>query len=378
MPCSLQSGGGYLWYVYTKQHMKKMLLLGALTVFGSLAIYQCYIAVTVVLIILLSLQELVENGDASKVFRNGMASVGMIAAGGALYYLLTKVICKLAKTPLAEEYYDSVTNLWDNKEPVWRRLVYCIKEGVTHFVSKDESIYPYQVIWAVNGILFGTCLYLMVLLLRQCRSMCVGGWLLLILLAATLPFAANMMRLLNTSVHDLMVYALWFLYLIPLLLWKWTAPARPVRRIYSLILVSLSFIVFANIQTNNAVYVKKEVESKATSALMTEIMTQVNQVEGYVPGETEITFVGEMSSVLREVPGTERLKGITGCNKSSAITYEETYQAYFDHVMLRDVKVIFDERLPEEEEVQMMPSYPQKGYVKMVNDIVVIKLEEGR
>lgn len=366
-----------MWYVYTKQHTKRMLLLGVLTVFVSLSIYQCYLAVTVVLIILLSLQDLVENGDgsASRVFRNGMVSVGMIAVGGILYYPFMKLVCKWTQTPLAEGYYDSVTNLWDNKEPVWMRLFYCLKEGMTHFVAKDESIYPYPVIWAVNGILFSICLYLVLRLIRQCRSMSMDGWLLLVLLAAVLPFAANMMRLLNTSVHDLMVYAIWFLYLIPLLLWKWTVHSKPKERIYSLVLILLSFVVFADIQTNNAVYVKKEIESKATSALMTEVMTQVGQVEGYVPGETGVTFVGQMSNVLQDLPGTERLKGISGCNKSSAITYEGTYQAYFDHVMLRNVKVVFDGSIPEKEEVQGMPAYPQKGYVKMVDNVVVVKLE---
>lgn len=308
-------------------------------------------------------------------FLDGLAGVVMIMAGGVLYYPFTKVICKVTQTPLAEGYYDSMTNLWDNKEPVRMRLFYCIKEGMAHFVSKDENIYPYPVIWAVNGILFCVCVYLAVRLVKQCRSIGAVGWLLMIGLAAVLPFAANMMRLLNTSVHDLMVYAIWLLYLMPLLLWKWTAADKPSGRVYSLILVLLAFIVFADVQTNNAVYVKKEAESKATLALMTEIMTQVHQVEGYVPGKTGVTFIGQVSNVLQEVPGTEQLKGISGCNKSSAITYEGTYQAYFDNVMLQDVNVVFDGSIKEKREIAMMPSYPQKGYVKMVDDVVVIKLE---
>ncbi|MCI8521668.1 MAG: hypothetical protein HFI62_00515 [Lachnospiraceae bacterium] len=371
----LASGGGYFWYVYTVRHTPKMLVLGALAVFVSMAIYQCYIAVTVVLIILLSLQNLVEHGNASKVFRDGLAGIGMITAGGVIYYPFTKVVCKLTQTTLAEGYYDSMTNLWDNKEPVRMRLLYCLKEGMTHFMSKDENIYPYPIIWAANGILFCVCCYLAVRLVKQCHAMRAVGWLLMSGLVAALPFAANMMRLLNPSVHDLMVYAIWLLYLMPLLLWKWTAQGKSSGKIYSLILVVLSFLVFADVQTNNAVYVKKETESKATLALMTEIMAQVHQVEGYVPGKTGVTFIGQVSNVLREVPGTEPLKGISGCNKSCAITYEGTYQAYFDNVMLQDVKVIWDGSIQEKQEIALMPSYPRKGYVKMVDDIVVIKLE---
>ena len=63
-----------------------------------------------------------------------------------------------------------------------------------------------------------------------------------------------MMRLLNTSVHDLMVYAVWLLYLLPLLLWKWTSKENAAdRTVHAFIVILLSFIVFSYIQTDNAV-----------------------------------------------------------------------------------------------------------------------------
>lgn len=185
-----------------------------------------------------------------------------------------------------------------------------------------------------------------------------------------------MMRLLNTSVHDLMVYALWFLYLLPLLLWKWTSGEQAAnRKMYGLIVGLLSVIVFSYIQTDNAVYVKKEVESKATLSLMTEIMTEVERTKGYVPGETEVVFVGQISGLLQDMPGSQRLTGISGCNKPSAITYEGTYPAYFENVMLRNVNVAFDEEAGGKPEVLKMPSYPEPGYAKMVDGAVVVKLK---
>lgn len=120
---------------------------------------------------------------------------------------------------------------------------------------------------------------------------------------------------------------------------------------------------------------KKEVESKATLSLMTEIMAEVDRTEGYIPGETPVTFVGELSGIVTKLPGTERVEGVSGCNKSSAITYPGTYQAYFDNVMLRDVKVVFDSGAEKKEEAGRMPSYPQPGYVKLVDGVAVVRLE---
>lgn len=386
----LAAAGAFFWQLYGERHQKKWLVFGALAVVVSLSVYQCYLAVTVVLIILCSMQKLIRGDGAGKVFFEGLAGTGMLAAGGIVYYVLMKAVCGLVETPLAEGYYDSVTNLWDNNEPIRMRLYYCLKEAVTHFFAKDENIYPYQAVWMVNMLLLAVCLCLAVWLLVRIRgSFTWREWLLFLLLAVALPFAAYMMRLLNPHVHDLMVYAVWLLYLLPLLLLKWVflfrnggegadggeVRERTVgRRLYGVIAVCLSFIIFSYIQTDNAVYVKKEVESKATLSLMTEVMAQVDRTEGYVPGETEVTFVGDISKILREIPGTDRVKGVSGCNKTTSITYPGTYQAYFDHILLRDVNVVFDGAPRQEDaEVAQMPSYPQEGYVQRVDSVVVVK-----
>lgn len=371
----------YFWHTYKNYRQKRWLMAGALAVCCSLSIYQCYIAVTVVLMILISMQRLTEGEHPAKVFKNGMAGIGMIGVGGLLYYILVTVICGLMDIPLTEREYDSVTNLWDNQEPALKRLTACLKEAVTHFFAKDESIYPYPVVWVVNVILIFLGLYFLICVLRKSKygqeKASTTRRLMIIFLAAALPFAAYMMRLLNKDVHDLMVYALWLLYLLPVLLWKLSAQETAGdRRMRCLVLILLSFLIFEDIQTDNAVYVKKRVEAEATLSLMTEIMAQVEGTEGYVPGETPVTFVGDVSEIIQEVPGTDRIKGISGCNKSSAITYKGTYQAYFDNVMLRKIKVVWEnerENLPKEKSDQM-PEYPQKGYVKKMNDVVVVKL----
>lgn len=371
----LAVAGAVCWQRYGISRVKKHLVYGVAAVTCSLALYQCYLAVTVVLIILLSMQQIVRREGAAKVFRDDLVSVGMLALGGGLYYVLMKSVSAAAGTPLAEGYYDSVTNLWDNREPVMQRMISCMKEELTHFFASDENIYPPQIIWAVNLLLFCTCACLAVRLVRQGKSLPGWGrgeWALLLLLTAVLPFAAYMMRLLNTSVHDLMVYAVWMLYLLPLLLRKWTGEGEKAR---GCVAILLGFLIFSYIQTDNAVYVKKEVESKATLSLMTEIMAEVDRTEGYIPGETPVTFVGELSGIVTKLPGTERVEGVSGCNKSSAITYPGTYQAYFDNVMLRDVKVVFDSGAEKKEEVGRMPSYPQPGYVKLVDGVAVVRLE---
>ena len=370
--------GVWCWRLYGKSHRISRLALGMAAVIISLAIYQSYLSVTVVLIIMLSIQDLImkkNEGGGVKVFQDGCAGAGMIAAGGIVYYILMLLSSILSYVPLLEGKHDSVTNLWDNQETILQRALYCLKEAITHFFAKDENIYPYPVIWAANFLIGCVGICLAVCLVRQIRGeLQKGEWLLLALLVVALPFAAYMVRLLNPYVHDLMVYSVWLLYMFPILLSKWTYKCNWRWGKYSgAVVILISFILFSLIQTDNAVYVKKRVESEATLSLMTEVMAEVERTEGYVPGETELIFAGDITKILRPMPGMDRIKGISGNNKPTAIVDPNIYQEYFNHVMLRKANFIYEKDAGKWQEVQKMPAYPQAGYVRMVDGIVVVK-----
>ena len=370
--------GAYCWCLWTRKQNDKVqiriLFEGSTCLACSLALYQSYIAVAVVIIILFSIRSLLQEVQIKTVLQQGFYSIGMFGLSGVIYYILVKAICCVADIDLEPGKYDSVTNFWDNTEPVASRILYCIKEEVKYFFSTNENAYPYRVIWIVNGVLLLLSVGLGIALIRQ-RKLGIAEKVVLLFLGMALPLAANMMRLLNNSVHDLMVYAIWMLYLLPILLYQWLVSRKTHREVRNILFILMLFIIFSNIQTANMIYVKKDIEDKATLALMTETMIQVDQLTDYVPGETEVTFVGYMPDIVETVPGTDRIVGITGAGKASAITYEETYEAYFKNVLLRDVNLSFQSDVKNSKEVKEMPTYPQKGYVRMIEGIVVVKLE---
>lgn len=376
MALLLAVAGAYCWYCWTEKqtNISSILLLsgGSICIACSLALYQSYIAVAVVIIILLSIRNLIQKVRIQKVLQQGFCSIGMIGLGGAVYYIMVKIVCHVAGTELLEGQYDSVSNFWDNSEPIVNRIRYCIKEELKYFFSTNENAYPYRVIWIVNGSLLILCIGLGILLIRKSRLDITQNAVLL-LLVVSLPLAANLMRLLNDNVHDLMVYAIWMLYLLPILFYQWLVSNKTHRGVKNTLFVLIVFIIFSNIQTANMVYVKKNLEDKATLALMTETMTQIDQLTDYEPGVTEVVFVGYMPDIVGTVPGTDRVDGITGAGKAAAITYEGTYEAYFKNVLLRDVNLSFQTDVADSKEVEEMPVYPKAGYVRMIDDKVVVK-----
>ena len=215
--------GVWCWRLYCESHQVSRLALGMAAVVVSLGIYQCYLSVTVVLVIMISIQDLVMKKGAVKVFRDGCSGAGMVAVGGIVYYILMQFSSRLSSVPLLEGKHDSVTNLWDNQETILQRMFFCLKEAVTHFFAKDENIYPYPMIWTANFLIVCVSLCLAVCLVIQLRGeLKKEEWLLMAFLVVMLPFASYMVRLLNPYVHDLMVYSVWLLYLLPLFLRKWT------------------------------------------------------------------------------------------------------------------------------------------------------------
>lgn len=67
---------------------------------------------------------------------------------------------------------------------------------------------------------------------------------------------------------------------------------------------------------------------------------------------------------------------ITGVDSNSQITYQGTYKRYFKNILQYDINVCSDletETLKENETVKEMPVFPEKGSVKLVDGIIVVK-----
>ena len=132
------------------------------------------------------------------------------------------------------------------------------------------------------------------------------------------------------------------------------------------------FLLYNGIQSANLVYFKKEMQYTATLSLMTNVMHDIEQQDGYVDGETLVTFVGTPSAFLLDPAGTDRVREITGVYLSSPISYD--YSSYFRNVLLRNTRAQLVQEL-DNETVQQMPVYPQDGYVATVDGMVVVKFQ---
>ena len=141
----------------------------------------------------------------------------------------------------------------------------------------------------------------------------------------------------------------------------------------------IAVILYGNVQTANALYLKKDMEQDAYLALMNRIVYRMETVEEYEAGVTPVVFVGSHRLLNEVIPGYEEYRDITGMHSSVVANTQEDYRlrSYFQTVMNYPVSVpggdVF-RQIREDSRVKAMPAYPQDGSVAMIDGTMVVKL----
>ena len=100
---------------------------------------------------------------------------------------------------------------------------------------------------------------------------------------------------------------------------------------------------------------------------------------GFVPGQTRVAFVGLLrdGSLACQLPGfTYNATGMLDC---FSVTSPETYEPYMNYILGYPVDCVDSSEIIEYEhmeEVMEMSIFPAAGSVRMVGDVMVVKLSD--
>ena len=207
-------------------------------------------------------------------------------------------------------------------------------------------------------------------------------------LALLLPFGMNWICLFcSGAVHDLMMYA----YIVPLLAalaaneraWNLALAdeekqiGKKTRAAACVLPLAVLTLLFDRGIYANQIYLKKDLEYDTTLSVMTRVVDRIEQVEGYIPGETPVEFLGDIlrSQLAMTRPAFAHLGSLTGTEENYAITYGDTFWMYLEDVMGYPIKRFRETKNEEQERVTGdMPCFPDKDSVQMVDGVVFVKL----
>lgn len=370
------TAAAYLWHRYKWGWLPGMALVAL-----ALSIYQAYLSVAIVLVMIVSIWVLLRGEIAQSVFFKGLKGIGMLIGGGLLYLIGLKVVCKVTGIALVDSYNGlaSILRLSPGAIPA---LIGSAYQDWFCVFTQPKDAYIGTALRAANIALLGlTGLLAVTAVVKKDITPAAKG--LFLALLALLPLGMNISYILSGGmVHDLMRYSFWFLYLLALLLVLRLCPTGAdgkkccgqLAQCATYLLVFL--VIWNNIQFSNAIYLKKNLEQDAALSRMTRVADRLETMPGYVGGETPVVFVSVPSSVAI-MPGFEEISQITGSETSNVISYNywRLYYNFFTYFL--NTPIFIDSAwldFQTDPRVAEMPSFPAAESIQELDGVIVVKM----
>lgn len=356
------------WFICRCRHGG---FLGALCIAVSMGLYQAYLIVAAGLCFFSLFQNVTSNERLSSIVRRGLRYLGLMLAGFFLYFLTWSAACRFLNIEKG-------------------------RMGDTIFALPLESLKPHAI--AVYKLFFrnffrdngmtGKLAPTFSLLLLGALLVWLAGWLLdkrlawgnkllLCLMVVFLPFvfrASSLLLLMGdqslVAFNQRLPAALVLLCAV-----KWR-PAIPYGRRFRAAAAILALaIVCQNLVFSNQCYIKKDLEKNASLSIVTRIIERVEQLDGYVLGETPVAFSGGINSNPLYGRGREGFDAFTVYEEGAMIyDYAPTYNIVRYIGTYLNYPMAFASVDSSLEEVQAMPAFPAQGSIKFVGEKVVVKL----
>lgn len=356
-------------------------LPGAVFAAGSIGIYQGYLFAAVTLVMLSCILALYREETFRTVFCDGLKAVAMILLGGALYFAAMKVMLALTGAQLVKGDYNSMDLILHQTPAGILGLVGSAYGDWFRRLWEAYSSYPGILVKGATAVFFLICGGGFLTMMCS-RRIGIREKLLCAVLVVLLPLGMNLIYVLTISrSHDLMTFPIWLFYLFALLsagflAEKWSRPGQWVR--WGCVALA-ALVLYGNVRFSNGMYMKKDLEFDAYLSLMTRIVTRMEMTEGYVPGETEVVFVGNPENRSAMIPGFKDYWNVIGMTSGDLLLEPERsrYQAYFDYILSLPVNLAEGQRwneISDSEAARAMPCYPAEGFLAFREGVLVVKL----
>lgn len=371
--------------VYLWKYCRHGWLPGAALIAVSLGIYQAYMFSAAAVVMMVCMLWLLDGERFSTVMIRGLKAIGMFLLGGVLYYLGMRGMLRLAGVAMSSGNYNSVDSFLQLTPATFVSLSVDAYREYFGWLLYNYTTYPGFVMKRLPLLLAALAAVSVFQGFRHMRLGEIGLFGVLLLL---MPYVMNMLHLLTLgNDHELMTYAVWLTYLLPLLLtsrllrrwrtqgWKaWTAGA-----IHGVAMLAVFLIVYGGVQYANGMYLKKDQEFDAYLSLMTRIVGRMEMQEDYIPGETPVVFVGLPQDLNPSTPGFEEYGAAMGMQSTDVLWLPERsrFQAYFDYIL--EAPILLAEMSTWNETIQspltdLMPCYPAAGCMEMRDGVLVVRL----
>lgn len=365
-------------------------IAGILAFSISMGIYQSYICVAIALIMIHFIFELLQKVTFRQAVKKVIFCCIALLAGAVIYYIMWKIFQNIFDIWTADSY-NGLANMGDySGTSIFSVIATTYRNVFYHFWNPDTFItMPFRgvslsIVWVYLLRLCNIAVVVLTVLglVLVNRKEKTTWWqrLLQVLVVVLFPVGINFVCVISKGMeHSLMIYAFCLVYVLGVRVAEATLMPGKCKGwsrylIYATMLLMLFVVSWSNIIYSNQVYMKKDLQEKATHSMMTRIVYEIESTEGYESGVTPVAFLGSFEAT-DYVPNLEPFKDLLpyGMGKS-VLTYTGTEYSYLTYILNTNMNLT---RVGNEAPViQQMPTYPTKGSVQMVDGVVVVKISE--
>ena len=355
---------------------KRLVLPAFVCMIGSLSIYQSYIAVAASLLVLSLIQRLLKEEDIASIVKHGVLFVLFLILSLGVYYGATMVINKLRGVGF-NSYAGG--NLSFSFAEIPQRIVLAY-QNFPKFFSGYRGLMPTALGQLLHRLCLGLTALLFVLWGISRKKLHPARLLWLVGLIAVLPLAVNCMYLFTTedAVHTLVLYGFVAVYVLAAVIADLCLDLLREKKAAGLCLNALSLvlalIIAGNIYLANEAYLLLHLRYENAYSFYTSIIADIKMTPGF-DENTKLAVIGtyrEPDYYLEKFPFSDHVTGTDGFLPDiySKDKFLEYYLG-FPIPMASEEEIAAITATAEFEE---MAVYPYYGSLKLVDDILVVKL----
>lgn len=368
----LMTIAAYIWRNY-----KKYAFIAILPLFIGMGIYQSYICFFIGIVMLLSIKDIFDKKDFKDIFSQGIKAIFLLLISLVLYAISLKVVTLVTGITLADKY-NSVKDVlkYDGFKSIFSLLIETYK--ATYFYITNPSTYHVFIVKYLNIILIFLGIFSSIFIIKK-EKIFKENIMLFIVLLVLLPFGINIVYFISKGYeHQLMIYSLFLLYLFFFVLLE--KMQSKTSKFLNYLTVSIFVVIIASgVIYANQCYLKKNLEFDNTLVTMNRIVYKLESFPDYKVGESKIAFVGFLINNNSIAKKKDFDYNSVGLYDGFSLTYYRTYQQYFNNYLGYPMNIVSEEEAKElalKEEVKDMKAFPYDGYIKQVDDTIVIKLSD--
>lgn len=372
-------GKTILWYI-----------TGIFVLVCSMGIYQSYICVAIGLAMMDILASLIKKSEFKEALRKIICYVLSLVLVALLYYVTWKCIQKVFQIWTADSY-NGLAAVGDYSDTSVITTFFNTYGQVFYFLWNPDTFksviyrsYFLGEIWKwilrLANILIVCDILVQVVVTNIRQKTALWQRVLQIILLLIFPFGINFVSFISKGMeHTLMIFAFSLIYVLSLQLNDHIfVDSKPKLLVRIVLVLPFILLLWSNVVYANQVYLKKELQAEATVSLMTRVVVDIEDTEGYVAGETPVAFYGnfQTSEYVQELADFEEITPY-GMGKSS-VTYVGADYSMLKYQLNVNMNLIRVDATNEDmmKQIDAMPCYPEQGSINYIEDVLVVKIAD--